>query len=520
MSGLRDRSRRSRWMACFVVAAAALGVNAASAVAAPHVEIVTQGAFPGGPTPSNTHYFHGIQEAVEATKKGDWVLIEPGDYKEEVKVTSAHSHIHIRGMNRNEVILDGQNEVVPGGRNGLEVIKADDVWVENMTSRNFERECLNENDANCENESAGNEFWWTGGDGSGKVGARGWWGRYLTAYATGADGGYGIFAQNETIGAWEHIYASGFNDSGIYIGACQECKALVNDATIENNAVGYSGSNSGGELVIENSVFKHNSSGIAPNGENPGDPPPPSDGECHRHNVAHPNPTPHFSSTDIERCEIFRKNLITENDNLTAPANPSTIKAPFGAGILLPGTYAMDIEENTISDNPSDGVMAFEYPNPFPPQESTIYFQLAGNKIAKNVFENNGYEGGFGAGDIFMQGGLYGAGKSQSTMNCIGTGAEANTFADKSVPSQTELETTWGCQNATTPNPNEGPEAIGYILENQEKSEDERTPTDQPPPGEQETMPHPCAGVPADPLCPTEESEPYSRRNKAKSKHS
>ena len=512
MSGLRDRSRRSRWMACFVVAAAALGVNAASAVAAPHVEIVTQGAFPGGPTPSNTHYFHGIQEAVEATKKGDWVLIEPGDYKEEVKVTSAHSHIHIRGMNRNEVILDGQNEVVPGGRNGLEVIKADDVWVENMTSRNFEREELN--------GSGGNEIWWNGGAETGKVGAHGWYGRYLTAYATGLNGGYGIFTGNETEGEWENIYASGFNDSGIYIGACQECKALVNDATIENNAVGYSGSNSGGELVIENSVFKHNSSGIAPNGENPGDPPPPSDGECHRHNVAHPNPTPHFSSTDIERCEIFRKNLITENDNLTAPANPSTIKAPFGAGILLPGTYAMDIEENTISDNPSDGVMAFEYPNPFPPQESTIYFQLAGNKIAKNVFENNGYEGGFGAGDIFMQGGLYGAGKSQSTMNCIGTGAEANTFADKSVPSQTELETTWGCQNATTPNPNEGPEAIGYILENQEKSEDERTPTDQPPPGEQETMPHPCAGVPADPLCPTEESEPYSRRNKAKSKHS
>ena len=99
----------------------------------------------------------------------------------------------------------------------------------------------------------------------------------------------------------EHIYSSGFNDSGIYIGACQECKAHVDNATIENNAVGYSGSNSGGELIIENSVFAHNSDGIVPNGENPGDGPPPNDGQCHRKNERHPNPTPHFESTAIER---------------------------------------------------------------------------------------------------------------------------------------------------------------------------------------------------------------------------
>ena len=103
-------------------------------------------------------------------------------------------------------------------------------------------------------------------------------------------------------------------------------------------------------------------------------------------------------------------------------------------------------------------------------------------------------------------------------MNCIGTGAEANTFGDKSVPSQTELETTWGCQNATTPNPNEGFTAIEYILENQYVSENYRTPTGQPAPGPQETMPHPCAGVPADPACPTEEAEPYSRRKKSAKK--
>jgi hypothetical protein len=515
MSGLRGHFARalprSRWMTCLAIAVAALGLTAASAMARkPQVDIVTQGKIPTEGVPANTHYFSTIQAAVNATKSGDWVLIEPGDYAEEVKVESPHRKIHIRGLNRNTVILDGQGIIKPGGRNGLEVVKDNDVWVENMTARNFERESTD--------GPGGNDFWWSGGDGSGHVGAHGWYGQYLTAYDTGLNGGYGIFAQNMSKGWWENIYASGFNDSGIYIGACQECQAHVNKATIEYNAVGYSGSNSGGTLVIENSTFAHNSDGIVPNGENPGDGPPPNDGECNRKNIRHPNPTPHFESTAIARCEVFRKDLITENNNLTVPANNSTVKAPYGAGIQLPGVYAEEITENTITKNPSDGIMAFEYPNPYPPTESTIYFELAGNKIAKNTFSENGSAGGYGAGDIFMQGGLFAQGKSQSTMNCIGTGAEANTFGDKSVPSQAALETTWGCQNATTPNPDEGIVALEYILENQYVSEHYRTPEDQPAPPAQETMPHPCAGVPADPICPTEEAEPYSRRKKSAKK--
>ena len=70
----------------------------------------------------------------------------------------------------------------------------------------------------------------------------------------------------------------------MYLGACQECQARITDATMENNALGYSGSNSGGSLEIENSIFRHNIAGIAPNAENPGDPPPPQDGECNREN--------------------------------------------------------------------------------------------------------------------------------------------------------------------------------------------------------------------------------------------
>ncbi len=108
-------------------------------------------------------------------------------------MTSAHSGIWIRGMNRNTVIIDGQKK--PG--NGIEIFKTDNVSVENLTVRNFDTGC----------DDCGNEIWWNGGAGSGKIGASGWFGSYLTAYDTGLNGGYGIFTGNGQNGSWENIYA-------------------------------------------------------------------------------------------------------------------------------------------------------------------------------------------------------------------------------------------------------------------------------------------------------------------------
>lgn len=455
------------------------------------VEIVSQGT-PPAEIPPGTTYFSTIQAAVNASTPGTFILVEPGIYREEVKVVEPHHDIYIRGMNRNTVILDGEGINTPGGANGIEIYKTNNVWVENLTVRNFNREGIN--------GGGGNEIWWNGGSGSNKVQAKGWYGSYLTAYDTTLNGGYGIFTNNEEIGEWDHVYSSGFNDSGLYIGACQECKAHVTDATIVNNAVGYSGSNSGGELTIEDSVFAHNSDGIVPNSENPGDGPPPQNGKCHKHNNVPTRVVPEFPTTSIERCTIIRHNLITENSNLTVPANGSTIAAPYGAGVQLPGDYADAVEENTITNNPTNGIMAFEYPNPFPQQADTLFFQLAGNKLANNTFSGNGYAGGKYAGAIFMQGGIFappGKANAKSLNDCaIGNAYSAG---EKSYP--VGLEATWNCSNPTTPNPNNGLEAIYYLLENQAISEHERTPEPQPAPGPQETMPNPCEGVPVNPLC-------------------
>jgi hypothetical protein len=483
---LCSRGRPVRAWHTVAVALGMVAFGAAASTAAANVNIVRQGE-PPAEIPAGTHYYKTIQGAVNASTSGAYVLIEPGTYYEQVKVTSAQSGIWIRGMNRNTVILDGQNK--PG--NGIEIYKTNNVWVENLTVRNFDTGC----------ENCGNEIWWNGGSGSGKVGAYGWFGAYLTAYDTGLNGGYGIFTGNETEGSWNNIYASGFNDSGMYLGACQECNATITGATMENNALGYSGSNSGGKLVIQQSLFRHNSSGIVPNSENPGDAPPPQDGECGRPNVENPNPTPTISSTKIARCTIIRNNLITENNNLTVPANESTARAGFGTGIILPGDYADLIENNVISKHANDGVFGIEFPNPFTPENGflgTIFFQLAGNQISKNEFNRNGYHGGKFTGDVTLASGaneIFLGVESQSKNNCV----SANSFSDATFPKS--IQGKWGCQNNTTPNPGGGLPAYEYIQASALEAASLRKPVGQPAPPPQPTMPNPCEGVPKNPLC-------------------
>jgi hypothetical protein len=497
----RGSPRRRRAVVVGALVAVVFAALASSALAA-HVNIVTK--TPVKKSHAGAHYFTTIQAAVNKSKAGDYVLIEPGEYDEEVKVTSAQSGIWIRGMNRNSVIIDGQHKA----GNGIEIKKANNVWVENLTVRNFDE---TPEGGTCGDEECGNEIWWTGGKESGKVGAHGWFGSYLTAYDTGLLGGYGLFAQNETEGSFKNIYASGFNDAGMYIGACQECKARVTGATMENNALGYSGSNAGGSLAIEDSLFRHNSVGINPNSENPGDKPPPQDGECNRENIEHPNPTPEIKETGIARCTVIRHNQVLENSNLNVPA----VGAPagnWGTGVLLPGDYADLIEENVIEGNANNGVLGLEYPNPFPPQMDTIYFMVAGNKVANNYFAHNGenptYAGSQFPGDVMFTGGydpLFGGPESKSVNNCV----SGNVMPDQTFPANIEGE--WGCQNEHTPVPGFGgigvglgeplPESVEYLLRVKFESE-ARKPEAQKEPPEQETMPNPCEGVPKNPLCP------------------
>lgn len=173
-----------------------------------------------------------IQAAVDAAAPGDLVLVGSGVYNEEVEVTT--DNIVIRGIDRNEVILDGEFSL----QNGISVVGADGVAIENLTAMNYER----------------NGFFWTG--------ATGYRGSYLTAWR---NGDYGIYALDAVGGVFEHSYAAGSTDAGFYIGQCYPCDAVVTDVVSEYNALGYSGTNAGGNLYVVNSTFRFNRMGIVPN---------------------------------------------------------------------------------------------------------------------------------------------------------------------------------------------------------------------------------------------------------------
>src|SRR5215831_8784985 len=124
--------------------------------------------------PHGGHY-KTIAKAVSRARDGDWILVWPGVYHEKATdsagVYITTPNIHLRGLDRNLVIVDGSNgtaaQPCPAdaasqdltARNGIEVFKADGVSIENLTVCNY-----------LANGGEGNEIWWNGGDGSGQIG--------------------------------------------------------------------------------------------------------------------------------------------------------------------------------------------------------------------------------------------------------------------------------------------------------------------------------------------------------------
>src|ERR1041385_9265283 len=171
---MRARTFASLALAPLLMVALAGG---AAAAATSHVLLV-----------GSWHGVHGqyrtIQSGVDAAQSGDWILVGPGDYHESAWDGLAGVYIttpglHLRGMDRNRVIVDGTlpqatkpcdpnpsaqdfgpvgEEGYAEGRNGVWVDEVSGVSVENLTACNFLSSKEGEN---------GNPIWFDVGDGSG-----------------------------------------------------------------------------------------------------------------------------------------------------------------------------------------------------------------------------------------------------------------------------------------------------------------------------------------------------------------
>jgi hypothetical protein len=412
-----------------------------------------------------------VQAAVNAAKPGDWILIGPGDYHEDnsmVNVPTSSQQglgenggvlittpdLHLRGMNRNTVVIDGtkpgspecssapQDQNLgpigpngkPMGENGIDIFETNNTWVENLTVCNYLSG----------SGGGGNEIWWDGGSGTGKIGLSGYWGSYLTATSTyygpdNVDAGYGIFA-NSAAGpaSWNQIYASNFNDSGMYVGACQQvCDITINHAWMEYNALGYSGTNSGGAVVIENSQFDNNQDGFDTNTQIGSDPPPPQNGDCPDGKIS---PITHTRS-----CWVFMHNYVHNNNNPNVPETSGYASAgPTGTGMTLSGGRNDTVMDNVFENNGAWGILFVPFPDSDKPFKGVTCANSGGftsslfpgciynpenDALINNTFKHNGFFGNPSNGDygqIVFNGGL--------PQNCY----SGNVAPDGSTPSNLE----------------------------------------------------------------------------------
>jgi hypothetical protein len=401
-----------------------------------------------------------IQAAVNEAKPCDWILVEPGSYRESVVIRTPR--LHLRGLDRNRVVLDGGHR--PG--NGIDV-RANDVWIENLTVRNFDRRSLDD-------EETGNEIRWRR--------VRGWFGNYLTVYDTALLGGYGLWASRAVHGEWHHDYASGFDDSGFYVGACRDCEATISHVLAERNAYGFAGSNAGGHLVIEDSLFRDNTIGLTVN-STLSDPPPPQLGTCDA--AANRQATPTIASTTIARCTIIRHDRIIGNNNQSAPANNSSFRPGAGIGVALLGAYGDLLADNVITANRNVGILALEQPLLRPKRPWPTHFQLAGNRIVGNDVRESRF-------DLILEGGLFGS--RRSVNNCFAGNHYARSLPADLAP--------FDCTHATTPNPSAGAsKSVIRIVTELNHSLLAHRALAQPAPRPQPTMPAPCRAAPPSPVC-------------------
>ncbi len=443
-------------------------------------------------------------------------------------------NIHIRGMNRNTVMIDGtkpgspqcssatndQNFGAPegekfAGNNGVVVYKASGVWLQNFSTCNF----LGSN-------AGGDSVWFDGGGASGQQGIGTWWGEYLSSTSTYWAGKgepsdeYGIYASNTYgPGIFDHTYANNMADSGYYIGACPDCHATINHSKSEGNDLGYCGSNSGGHIVIENSEFVNNEEGVATQSQNNDDAPPPQDGICPSPSV-NTSPPPGAQREDI--CWVMTGNRVINNNN---GATPTSDSAPglVGTGMTIAGGRNDLVANNTFEGNGAWGMLVLPYPGveetppPQVPAEDNCkggikageecLFEPFANEIEGNTFAKNGGFGNPSNGDI----GEVANAEPSVKITCWHGNVEEGGGEPTSEPKL--IQSTHGTCSA----PDTGGEPTTSVLAVQAACDSQLVAECPSGPGaeyprttdvkllpmpEEPTMPNACEGVPKNPWCP------------------
>ena len=194
------------------------------------------------------------------------------------------------------------------------------------------------------------------------------------------------------------MYASNFSDSGMYVGAClQVCDVVIDHAWMEYSALGYSGTNSGGAIIVKNSEFDNNTDGFDTNTQLEGDPPAPQNGACPGNTIS---PITHTHS-----CWVFMHNNVHDNNNSNVPRTGNASEGPAGTGMTISGGRNDTVMDNTFSNNGAWGVVFLPFPDPGTPSlDQTCsgtggvqnpafgcVYDAQGNALLRNTFSHNAF---------------------------------------------------------------------------------------------------------------------------------
>ncbi len=244
-----------------------------------------------------------VQDAVDAARPGDLVLVAPGVYRESVLVVTPG--ITIRGTDRNAVVLDGRGGLPVGVR----VVDTGGVAVENLTVRNY--------------ADSGLEW----------VDAAGFRASHVTAYDNGERG---IDVFDSVDGVVEQVWTSGSGEAGLHVSQCDPCRVVVDGLTSVDNGIGVLAVNAGRDLQIVRSTVRSNRAGI----------------------VLH---STSYSLCSPQQGAVVAGNVIGPNDRRDLPVGEIAIVAD-NSGVAVVGGRGNTVRANRITGQPSFGVVVAPYP--------------------------------------------------------------------------------------------------------------------------------------------------------------
>lgn len=282
-----------------------------------------------------------LSEAMKLVAPGGLVTIAPGRYKEQLEVSK--KDVTIRGEDRNLTIIDGEG-IRPYGI----VATADGIRIENLTvtGATFYGVLITGMHDKDGVKAPGDDGYTQWLPDSLYTPLQRYLVDHVTAYNNGLYGIYALYAQHGVI---KDSYASGSADSGIYVGQCEQCDALVIGNVAERNAVGFENANANDTVIIAGNRFSGNRVGLT------------------------------LLSSYREAFSPQHGNMVIGNliSNNTEADSPSQAEGGFGIGVGISGGQYNGFMKNRITGNPRSAVIL----------TNTEDISALGNNFFNNVFD-------------------------------------------------------------------------------------------------------------------------------------